>query len=76
MWGKYFEKYLPSELYAMYVKTYPDGDYENFWTVIFTAYGLFRIIAPKVGEYFNFEYYKNEEINMIDYLHKVKKGII
>ena len=35
--GKYFKKYLPSDLYAMYVKTYPDGDYEHFWSSIFTA---------------------------------------
>ena len=76
MWGKYFEKYLPSELYAMYEKTYPNGDYENFWAAIFAACDLFRIIAPKVGEYFNFEYNINEDIRMTDYLHRVEKGII
>ena len=76
MWGKYFEKHLPYELYAMYVKTYLDGDYENLWAAIFVACDLFRIIAPKVGEYFNFEYRINEDLNMTDYLNKVKNGML
>ena len=74
MWGKYFEKYLPPELYDMYAKTYSCGDYEGLWAAIFTACGLFRIIAPAVGEYLGFDYDKSEDENINDYLNKVKDG--
>jgi len=76
MWGKYFEKYLPPELYKMYADTYSSGDYDNLWAAIFTAYDLFRAIAPKVGEYFSFDYCKQEEENMMDYLSKIKSGAL
>ena len=72
MWGKFFEKYLPMELYAMYAKTYSGGDYDDMWAAIFAACGLFGFIAPKVGECFNFAYSKNEENNMMDYLNMVR----
>lgn len=72
MWGKYFKKYLVPELYTQYVKTYSDGDYNDFWTAIFNACELFGILAPKVGEYFNFPYIKSEEENILEYLKCLK----
>ena len=70
--GKFFKKYMPEELYEMYKKTYSDGEYDNFWSAIFTACDLFRIIAPQVGEYFGFVYKKGEEENMLEYLKWVR----
>ena len=70
--GKYFKKFLPSDLYEMYVKTYPDGDYGNFWSAIFTACDLFRTIAIQVAGHFGFTYNQSEEEGMREYLSATK----
>ena len=72
LWGKYFKKYLPENLYEMYVKTYSDADYENLWEAIFIACGLFRTVALVVGSHFEFKYNKQDDDNMMEYLSKVK----
>lgn len=72
--GKYYKKYLPSELYELYAKTYSDSDYNNFWTSVFTACELFRTVALSVGKYFNFDYRKDEEDGIMDYMNKVRSG--
>ena len=75
MWGKYFKKYLPENLYAIYVKTYSDANYENLWNAVFAACELFRIIAPIVGDELGYEYNKQEDENMTEYLLKVRREI-
>jgi len=72
MWGKYFKKYLPKNLYDMYVETYSDANYENLWKAIFTACDLFRIIAPVVGNQLGYTYNKQEDDNMTAYLMKIR----
>lgn len=75
-WGKYFKKYLPENLYEMYVKTYSNANYENLWKAIFTACELFRIIAPVVGNQLGYTYNKQEDDNLTEYLIKMKNGIL
>lgn len=72
MWGKYYKKYLPHNLYDIYVKTYSDADYDNLWNAIFSACDLFRTIAPIVGNLLGYGYSKQEEDGMMNYLLKVK----
>ncbi len=74
--GKYYKKYLPADLYEMYVKTYSDGNYDNLWTGIFTACRLFKILAVPVAEYFGYKYNENEETNMLEYLDRVKEFVM
>jgi aminoglycoside 6-adenylyltransferase len=73
MWGKYFKKYLPAELYEMYVKTYSDGSYDRLWAVIFTACDLFHILAQAVALHCGFKYRQEEEDGMREYLRMVKE---
>lgn len=70
--GKYYKKYLPSELYGLYAKTYSDSDYNNFWASVFKACELFSTVALSVGKYFNFDYRKYEEDGIMDYISKVR----
>jgi aminoglycoside 6-adenylyltransferase len=72
MWGKYFKKYLPTEFYELYTKTY--SDYENLWTAIFTACELFRTVAIEVGKSFGYEYNQSDDDNMMIYLIKMKNN--
>jgi len=76
MWGRYFEKYLPHELYTMYAKTYSNGEYNNLWSAIDTACDMFRIIAPAVGDHFGYIYHKHEDENTTDYMNKLKSGML
>ena len=70
--GKFFKKYMPSELYVMYKKTYSNGEYDNFWNAIFMACELFRIMAPQVADHFGFTYNENEDKGIVEYLKWVK----
>jgi aminoglycoside 6-adenylyltransferase len=69
--GKYFKRYLPSELYDQYLKTYSDSNYINLWNSVFTACELFRYLALQVADYFTCTYNQQEDGNMTSYLKKV-----
>ena len=69
MWGKYFKKYLSSELYELYTKTY--SGFDMLWTTIFAACELFRTVAPAVGQYFGYSYNQYDDNNMTQYLQKM-----
>jgi len=74
MWGKYFNKYLPAELYGAYIKTYTDSDCDHFWEAIFIACDLFHTLALSVAEHCGFTYRQNEEDGMRMYLRMVKEN--
>jgi aminoglycoside 6-adenylyltransferase len=74
MWGKYFKKYLPAELYQSYLKSY--FNYENPWESIITACELFRTVAPIVGKHFGYQYNQNDDDNMMQYLFRMKNNEI
>jgi aminoglycoside 6-adenylyltransferase len=69
--GKYFKKYLPVEHYEMYVKTYPDGEYQHIWSSVFTSCMLFRHLAQAVGSHFGFNYNQSEDTYILAYLHEI-----
>ncbi len=74
--GKYFQKYLPEKLYKMYAATYSDSNYENFWSAVFTACDLFRILAERVADKFGYAYDMTEDRNITDYMTKVKNNVL
>ena len=74
MWGKYFKKFLPQELYKAYLKTYSDGNYDHFWKAIFTACDLFHTISLAVADYCGFTYRQYEEDGIREYLRMVKEN--
>lgn len=71
--GKYFKKYLPTQLYEEYKKTYSDGSYEHFWEAVFIMCHLFRTLAKKVAEQFSFTYNEEEDTNMMWYLTLIRR---
>ncbi len=74
MWGKYFKKYLPAELYEAYIKTYIN--YDNIWDSIFKACELFRTVASVVAKYFGYQYKQSDDDNMTKYLTSMKNNEI
>lgn len=73
--NKYFKKYLPADLYADYVKIYPDGNYANFWHSIDAACQLFRKAALFVADFFHYPYPENDEIASAQYVRSIREGI-
>ena len=71
-YGKYFKKYLEPQLWDMYVKTYSNSNYENLWESLFIAGDLFRVMAQKVGEHFEFEYPFGDDERVTAHLKHVK----
>lgn len=71
--GKYFKKFLPESYWEMYQKTYSDGSYENMWDSLFITCELFRALARDVAESLSFTYPADDDKNIMEYLHYVKK---
>ncbi len=76
MWGKYYKKYLPSELYEKYLKTYSDGSSENLWNAVFSACELFRFLALQVSGHLGYTYCVQDDENMIKYIASIKSADI
>ena len=72
MWGKYYKKYLPPELYELYRATYATGNYDDLWAAIFAACEIFRATAPSVGKHFGYGYNQRDDDNMTAYLLRMK----
>jgi aminoglycoside 6-adenylyltransferase len=68
MWGKYFKKHLPPELYELYAKTY--SGFDMLWQAIFAACELFRTVAPAVGSHLDIHTTRTMMIICTDYLEK------
>ncbi len=75
MWGKYYKKYLSSELYEHYLKTYTDGSPENLWNAVFSACDLFRFLAQQVSDQLGFTYCMQDDENMIKYITSIKDAV-
>lgn len=71
--GKYFKKFLPESYWEMYQKTYSDGSYENMWDSLFITCELFRALARDVAESLSYTYPADDDKNITEYLHHVKK---
>lgn len=73
--GKYFKRYLPTEIYEQYLSTYSDSDYNNMWKAIMNACDIFSSLAIEVAEHFSYQYNKQEEENMRVYINNVKNNV-
>ncbi|MFY0762407.1 aminoglycoside 6-adenylyltransferase [Metabacillus dongyingensis] len=71
--GKYFKKFLPESYWEMYQKTYSDGSYENMWDSLFITCELFRALARDVADSLSYTYPADDDKNIMEYLHYVKK---
>ncbi|MDZ5472250.1 aminoglycoside 6-adenylyltransferase [Bacillus sp. 31A1R] len=71
--GKYFKNHLPESYWEMYLKTYSDHNYENFWESIFVTCELFRLLAVEVADHLSFSYPFEDDQNMTNYLTHVRK---
>ena len=71
--GKYFQRYLPESYWEMYKKTYSDYDYKSFWSSIFIACELFRMLARDVAAQLLFTYPMNDDKKMTEFLEHIRQ---
>ena len=70
--GKYYQRYLEPELWAMLEKTYADSGYENTWQAMFTMCTLFRRVALSVAEQLGFAYPHEDDQRVSAHLEHVR----
>jgi len=73
---KYLKRYLSSDFYEEYIKTYSDGNYEHLWNSIDISCELFRKTALLVAEHFNFKYPEEDELASKRYISGIKEKYI
>lgn len=73
--GKYFKKYLPTDIYQQYLLTFSDGDYDNLWKALQSASDLFSLLASQVGASLHYDYHRQDEANIRTYLNNIKNHI-
>lgn len=66
--GRYMAKYLSPELYSKILSTYPDISTENIWKALFIMTQLFDELAREIAADMDFDYNKDEVINVTTYL--------
>lgn len=70
-YDKYFEKYLPDDLWRQLLETYADGSYERTWQALFSMVELFSKIAQPVAERSGFKYPREEAARVKSHLEHV-----
>ncbi len=71
--GKYFQKYLPLEIWEDLLRTYADADLQHTWDALFAMTDLFQSIAPQVAEHFHFKYPMAEYQAVRSFLEKIQR---
>lgn len=66
--GKYLQKYLPIEEWAMYTRTYCGPNYGDIWKALFQMHQLFARASHQVAARFGFLIDEIEEQQVLDYL--------
>ena len=72
MWGKYFEKHLPPEEYAAYLRAYSEAEPGAVWRAIDCMSTLFRSQARLVAARLGFSYNEGEDWGTMEYLARMR----
>lgn len=71
--SKYIKRYLTSEDWDSFEKTYPDLNEENIWTSLFIMCDIFRGKAIIVEDYFGYKYPIRDDTCVMTYLEHIKQ---
>lgn len=72
-YGRYFQRYLETDLWQLLEETYADADYSHTWDSLEKMCQLFRITSRSVAAHFGFEYHTNDDENVTAHLQHVRK---
>lgn len=71
-YGKWYQRYLPQELYALVEQSYSDADLRNSWAALYALYQAFRIASEAVARDRGFVYPLQDADNVLAYLRRVE----
>ena len=71
--GKYFKECLEPDAWIQLQNTYADAQPEHMWDSLFVMGSLFRQTAQDVAKQFGFHYPEQDDKNVTDFLHHVRK---
>ena len=71
--GRWFNKFLPDEIYKEFISLYPTIDYDQMWESLFAAGSFIRKIGTEVSENLGYTYPKEEDMNVSEYIRKIKE---
>ncbi|MBN1261495.1 MAG: aminoglycoside 6-adenylyltransferase, partial [Anaerolineae bacterium] len=70
--GKYFERYLEPDWWAMLLNTYAGAGYDATWEALLTMCDLFRLAATAVAAHFGFDYPHGDDARVTAHLQHVR----
>jgi len=70
--GKYFRRYLESELWELLQNTYSNADYDKTWEALFAMCQLFRKVAVPIAVQYQFEYPHSDDQRVSAHLKHVR----
>ena len=70
--GKYFQRYLEPDLWALLLQTYADASYAATWEALLTMGALFRRVAAPLAAHFGFDYPHGDDERVSAYLRHVR----
>jgi aminoglycoside 6-adenylyltransferase len=72
-WGKFYRRYLESELYEKLVATYPLASQPQIWDSMFASIDLFRYSAKFVASELGYEYPADWDYHLTAYLQHIRE---
>ena len=73
--GKYYPKYLPVDVYHMFLQTYDTKDADHLWNAMFNAIACFYKAADLVGSQMDYPYPHQDHQNMKNYLIRFRDSL-
>ncbi|WP_066494824.1 aminoglycoside 6-adenylyltransferase [Abyssisolibacter fermentans] len=73
LFGKYYKKYLSTDLYELFKKTYANANYDEIWDSIDYSCELLRMLAIPLSKSLSYDYPIVDDIKMSLYLEKMRK---
>lgn len=70
--GKWLKRYLPGDIYNEFAATFSGTSYDEIWSALFNAGKLIRKIGMDVAQSLHYTYPLQEDVNVTEYLKKVK----
>lgn len=74
-YSKYLKRYLSYDELIRFTNLYPNGTYADIKEKLFISFDYFEELSEIVAMHFNFEYRKNEAMNVRDYVEEILKRL-
>lgn len=71
--GKYLKGQIDADLWTLLERTYSDSQLDHIWEALFSMGDLFRQIATSVAEHFGFNYPKQDDFRVSNYVRHVRR---